>query len=675
MPAAAKAACRLASRSARNARWLIARHLRADQPRTTPTQSTAPRWRPPGGRSRLHLGPLNGPNLLGPTVQALNGGPALCGHIETLCYRTFGDHLAAGGVQLGSQAMTATLGSINYATGALNLQAGKFTVHAVSIPLYQVNPGGTLKITGYTRKDVGADFSAGTMISLGWMVAGAAQMTSTETLPLPPVQLLLTPTISDSIVPGSLRFTYKGRTYVDRNGGLYYNIDPMSGAGVYGGAIDYSNGAVTLTQWVPGGTNVVTVQSLLTRIADHGVAGVYFRAPGSPLRPGVFTLRAVVVDGTQLTATADVNGNISGPQVAGTIDWETGVAKVAFGQLVPMAGNEGAPWFDPAAVVGDQVWKPTLVLPGTVYIGAVVFRSIPLSAVVIGLESVRLPADGRVPAFKSGQTVLIHHTAKHSIASPQANQVVPFGRTRVAAVEVVDAAGTPVDSAWYEYDLQQGQLTFSDPLNLSAYQLPIVVSHRVEDRRLVVQPQITGEIEINTGLTHDYPPGEALISTALRLGEANGSLDLQARVVNLFDQSTWTNSWTDQLVGSAAPGTYNDTDFPLLVTNSDTITERWAIRFTNATQFEVMGETVGVITTGSISADCAPLNPRTNRPYFTIRRQGWGTGWATNNVVRFNTVGGLAPVWMVRTTLPGAPEGIVDSTRFMVVGNISGDNA
>lgn len=192
---------------------------------------------------------------------------------------------------------------------------------------------------------------------------------------------------------------------------------------------------------------------------------------------------------------------------------------------------------------------------------------------------------------------------------------------------------------------------------------------------MVVQPQITGEIEINTGLTHDYPPGEALISTALRLGEANGSLDLQARVVNLFDQSTWTNSWTDQLVGSAAPGTYNDTDFPLLVTNSDTITERWAIRFTNATQFEVMGETVGVITTGSISADCAPLNPRTNRPYFTIRRQGWGTGWATNNVVRFNTVGGLAPVWMVRTTLPGAPEGIVDSTRFMVVGNISGDNA
>ena len=580
------------------------------------------------------------------------------------------------GVSISGQAFATTLGSINYTTGAINLQAGKFTVHEVSLPLYQVVTGrDELRIIGYHRADVPAQFSAGTIISLGWMIAGAAQTTSSESLALPPVQLLLTPTISDSIVPGSVRFTYKGRTYVDRNGGLYYNIDPVSGGGIYGGTIDYAAGAVSLTQWVPGGSNTVTVQSLLTRIADHGVAGVCFRAPGSPLRPGVFTLRAVVVDGTQLTATADINGNITGPQVAGKIDWETGVAKVAFGQLVTAAGNEGAPWFDPAAVVGDQVWKPTLVLPGTIFIGAVVFRSIPLSAVVIGLESVRLPADGRVPAFKSGQTVLIHHTTKHSIVSPQANQVVPFGRNRVAAVEVVDAVGTPVDSAWYAYDLQQGRLTFSDPLNLSAYQLPIVVSDRVEDRRLVVQPQITGEIEINTGLTHDYPAGEALISTALRLGEANGSLDLQARVVNLFDQATWANSWSDQLVGSAAPGTYNETDFPLVVANSDTITERWAIRFTNATQFEVIGETVGVITTGSISADCAPLNPRTNRPYFTIRRQGWGTGWATNNAVRFNTVGGLAPVWMVRTTLPGAPEGIVDSTRFMVVGNISGDNA
>ncbi|MBN9454117.1 MAG: hypothetical protein J0I42_19440, partial [Bosea sp.] len=124
------------------------------------------------------------------------------------------------------------------------------------------------------------------------------------------------------------------------------------------------------------------------------------------------------------------------------------------------------------------------------------------------------------------------------------------------------------------------------------------------------------------------------------------------------DQAAWTGVWSDVLIGSAAPGTFNDTDFPLVVANSDAITERWAIRFTNATAFEVIGETVGTIVTGSISADCAPVNPRTGRPYFTIPRAGWGSGWSTNNVVRFNTVGGLAPVWMVRTTLPGTPESV-----------------
>lgn len=572
---------------------------------------------------------------------------------------------------VGGQAAGAVLGSINYSTGAVNLQAGRFTVHQVSIPTY-ARVDGRWKVSGYVRQDVEAKFSAGTLISMGWMVAGTTPTAANEALPLPPLQLLLTPTISDSIVPGSVRFTFKGRNYVDRNGGLYHSIDPVSGGGIYAGSIDYAAGAANLTQWVPGGSNTVKILSLLTRIADPGTAAVFFRTPGSPLRPGNFTLRALTLDGIQLSASADINGILASPMVRGTVDWETGVVKVQFGQMVTAAGNEGEPWYDTGAVIGTEVWKPTLVLPGSIYIGAVVFRSIPLSAVVIGLESVRLPSDGRVPAFKPGQTVLIHHTANHSIAAPAAGQVVAFGRGRQASVEVRDATGLPVDSAWYTANTETGSLTFSNPLNLSAYTLPIVIRERVEDRRLVVQPQITGEIEINTSLTHDFPAEGALISTALRLGEANGSLDLQARVQNLFDQAAWTNVWSDQLIGSTASATYNETDYPLLVSNADAITERWAVRFINATQYEVIGETVGIIANGNTTTDLAPTNPRTGQPYFTLRRQGWGTGWATNNVVRFNTIGGLAPVWMVRTTLPGAPQGVVDSTRFQVIGNIAG---
>lgn len=79
-----------------------------------------------------------------------------------------------------------------------------------------------------------------------------------------------------------------------------------------------------------------------------------------------------------------------------------------------------------------------------------------------------------------------------------------------------------------------------------------------------------------------------------------------------------------------------------------------------------------MIATGSTTTDLAPINPRTNKAYFSMRAAGWGGGWSVNNVVRFNTVGGLAPVWMARTTLPGTPTGATDSTRLMVVGNVAG---
>ncbi len=575
-------------------------------------------------------------------------------------------------VSVGGQEMTTVIGSVNYVTGAVSIQLGQFAISNFSVPLYGTRPSGTLKVTGYHRIDVTAHFSAGTMVSIEAIAAGAGMQEVDESLALPPVQLLLTPTISDSIVPGSVRFTYRGRTYVDRVGGLYYGIDPVSGSGTYAGSIDYATGAANISQWAAGGSNQIQVVSLLTRIADPGTAGVFFRTPGSPLRPGNFTVRANALDGQLLTGSADINGRIATAAMRGKVDWDTGLAEIEFGSLVPVSGNEGAPWFDPSNVEGDQVWRPDLAIAGSVYIGAVVYRSIPLSAVVIGLESVRLPSDGRVPAFKPGQTVLIHHTARHTVAAPAAGQVINFGRGRIAQIEVRDSAGTAVDSVWYGADLDVGTLTFNDPLNLSAYVLPIVISERVEDRRLVVQPQITGEIELNTGLTHEFPAGESMISTALRLGEANGSLDLQARVENLFDQAAWTNVWSNEPIGSVAPGTYNETDYPLAVTNADAITERWAIRFTSATQFEVIGETVGTIAAGNTTTDLGPINPRTEQPYFMLRRQGWGIGWATNNVVRFNTVGGLAPVWMVRTTLPGAPQGVTDSSRLQVIGNIAG---
>lgn len=584
----------------------------------------------------------------------------------------------AGGlraVSAGGAAFTASLGTINYTTGDISCQFGQFTIPNVPMPNY-VKSGGLgggdyWRIQGRTRAAVTANFSPGTLVTVEWQQAGATEVAATEDVALPPVRLDLTPGIIDAILPGSVRFTFKGRTYVDRSGSLYSDINPATGAGTYSGTIDYASGQATITLWTAGGSNAVSIQALLTRLFEAGTDAMYFRTPGSPLRAGVFTLRANTLDGTQINATADISGNLTGTLIDGVVDWDTGTVSVRFGEFVTAAGNEGEAWYDAGNVVGPNVWRPQLVIPSSVFLGAVVFRSIPLSSVVVGLDPTRLPSDGRVPGFRAGQTVLIHHTQETEV-SPDPGEVVNLGRTDLSEIEIRDSAGTPVLSSWYTLDLDAGTVTFSDPLNLSGYTLPLVIRDTIENRRLCAGVQITGDIEVNAMLSRDFPLG-TLVSSALRLGEANGSLDLQARVENLFDINTWNPSvWLDDLGPgqSAAAGTYNEVDYPLIVTNADCITEKWSLVFTNATTVNVVGETVGTILTGQpISADIAPINPRTGQPYFLIDKDGFGGGWATNNAIRFNTIGGLAPIWFARCTLPGTPETDVDSFRFKTIGN------
>jgi hypothetical protein len=75
---------------------------------------------------------------------------------------------------------------------------------------------------------------------------------------------------------------------------------------------------------------------------------------------------------------------------------------------------------------------------------------------------------------------------------------------------------------------------------------------------------------------------------------------------------------------------------------------------------------VGVIALGNTSTDCAPLNPATGSPYFTLPALGWGNGWAAGNVLRFNTIGAQFPVWIVRTVQQG-PETVTDDAFTLLI--------
>jgi hypothetical protein len=303
--------------------------------------------------------------------------------------------------------------------------------------------------------------------------------------------------------------------------------------------------------------------------------------------------------------------------------------------------------------------------PGSVFFGTVVYRSIPVDPALVGIDPVRLPSDGRVLGFNPGTPGVVSHTQVTSIASPVAGAVTDLGRERIAFIDIYDSATppAPIEDVWYTIDLDAGTVTWADPLNLSAYTLPVIIRDRIQDIALISDVQITGEVSFASPVTHDYPAG-AILSNALSHG------DMQARVTNLFDQATYSAGvWADVVDGSPAGASYNDVTYPPDVSNDSAIDERWAIVFTSTTNVNVIGESVGQILQTTITGDIAPVNPVSGEPYFTLAADGWGSGWSAGNVLRFNTVSATKPIWAARVTLPGEITVDEDAVRIQSYGN------
>lgn len=169
-------------------------------------------------------------------------------------------------------------------------------------------------------------------------------------------------------------------------------------------------------------------------------------------------------------------------------------------------------------------------------------------------------------------------------------------------------------------------------------------------------------ITFNRPLTRAFPAG-TLVSSMLFLG------DLQARVAAVWSQESWGDVWADSRIGPSIPAQYQQGVNPILVSNAGTVSERWAFIFLTSTTFRLVGETLGVVAQGSINSDFSPINPATGQPYFTIAATGWGA-WSAGNVLRLNTFGANAPVWVARATLPSAPNTSTDSLTIAVRGDL-----
>jgi hypothetical protein len=569
----------------------------------------------------------------------------------------------SGNVRTGNQDLGSSLrcastvvGTVNYATGVVSL------TNTFAVTKYEWK-GAVGISSGVPAAPIWGPVVGGAAV--GTFVAGSytyrfntgaagtdSAVNTTFDLTAAPLKIDLTATSSLPIVPGSIRFAMCGRDYVDRAGVLYHDYEVPDDYSVVAtgevGAVDYTTGLATLHLWLNNKPANLSVQSCLTYYGQWTASSAHFRTSGSPLRPGSAFIQVTSKTGELLTASANEGGIISGGYTEGTVDQETGVVAVRWGEWLTAAGNELEPWYDADNVVGANVWKPREVFPDTLRYNCVVLSNLPLSADVLGLDPVRLPSDGRVPIYRPADVVVIHNTKILTLPNPAvASAVYSMGRTALSELWLLDATGARVPTGKYIVGLSAGTVTMAADLDLTGIPQPLVAKHRIEELNLLSDVQINGQVSLTGPLTRDYDL-DTYVSSALLFG------DMFARVTGVFDQATWTNVWSDALIGSQATAQYNTIDHPIEVLNNGCVRERWRINFTSTTAFQVIGESLGVIATGSTAGDLSPTNGLTGLPYFSLRAAGWGTGWSVGNQLRFNTLGATAPTWVARTVLPGA---------------------
>lgn len=473
---------------------------------------------------------------------------------------------------------------------------------------------------------------------------------TTEQLASGPIEIDLLPIYAEIVMPASVNVSWGGQRYFDKNGSIYTDLDTKTGAATFAGSIDYQTAKLTLRKWTWTDGAAPTITSLATSLEGNPVDSVTFRTPSSPIKPGSMTLRATAIDGTLVTATANIAGDLTATNMTGFVDSQYGVTDARFGSWVDAIGNESEPWFDADNIRDDgKIWRPVMVFANTITYNARSFSYLPIDSNVVKIDTVRLPQDGRIPIFRRGDTIIIGNRVTTDIGSAHTGgQTVTLPRNDVTRIAVSDADDKPVNAELWDYDLAAGTITWRTPLDLSMYKMPLKVMHAQEERNRIIQADIDGTLTLLFAMRRSYPIADTYVSSVLIGG------DLQVRVSIPFTQKSWDNVWRDEPKGDQLLNKLNLKDYPMVLTDDGAIKERWMIKMTGTSTFELYGETLGFVMRGDTLTDLAPINPATGKPYFTLPKQAFGADapWASQDIIRFNTWGTLLPIWVLCAVQP-----------------------
>ena len=485
----------------------------------------------------------------------------------------------------------------------------------------------------------------------------------------------LTQGFDEQILSSSVRFKLGADTFVDRTGLLYRNVNTATGSGTQSGVIQYGTGVIELESWTPNVDNNITLQSLTTTTDMLPINHVSFRTPTIPIRPSSLTVVVGKIAGGQLTITANEAGIIETDEAHGSINYETGFVDIYFYKKTKKSDHPeivDEDWYDPLldyTDAGNTVWvnAPVWIDATSVRYNAIAYTYIPLDSEILGLSATRLPPDGRVPIFRVGDIGVIASSKLQALPSHVAGQTYNLNDQRISWCELEDSHGTKVPYGMYTIDYDYGKVTLSGDFALNALVAPISAAYRYQDIGLINDVQINGQVTFTKPVTHNYDADNSIVGSVVVVG------DMFSRYTSKFVQGTWNSTWSDSPSGAAITPNYNDALYPIAVTNKGSIQERWAIVFTDISSFRIIGEVSGQIGTGTTTNDCSPMNPITNQPYFTLKKEGWGTGWTSGNVLRFNTIAAMYPIWCIRTVKQSEPTTLSDNFQIMYRGDIDRD--
>lgn len=122
---------------------------------------------------------------------------------------------------------------------------------------------------------------------------------------------------------------------------------------------------------------------------------------------------------------------------------------------------------------------------------------------------------------------------------------------------------------------------------------------------------------------------------------------------------------------TSGSGVYDETTYPVQLNSISTIQQTWTLLFTSASTFNISGDTLGLIGTGTIGSNSLPNHAAFGRPYFTLLSAGFSGTWANGNSIVFTTVPASIPVWYKRVTPPGA----VSLSGNKIVVGVDGESA